>query len=53
VECAHKDVLRSIDALETEMLVNIWQLDWLRSSLPAILTVGVVGAALAYAFSAG
>lgn len=33
------------------MFTNILRTDWIRGTLPFVLTVGVVGTALAFAFS--
>ncbi|MEO8453971.1 MAG: hypothetical protein ABI454_02330 [Sphingomicrobium sp.] len=39
--------------LEIEMFANILRADWIRVVLPLVLTVGIVGAGLAFAISAG
>jgi small-conductance mechanosensitive channel len=38
-------------ALEVEMLTDIFGIDLMRRALPLVLTAGIVGAALAFAFS--
>ena len=33
------------------MITNIWRTNWMQAAFPLVLTVGVVGAALAFAFA--
>lgn len=33
------------------MFTNIWHTNWIQATFPFVLTAGVVGAALAYAFA--
>jgi hypothetical protein len=47
---AHNHILL-LFAMEAKVTTNILRADWIRAAAPFVLTVAVVGAALAFAFA--